>query len=70
MPEITHLNINFTLNLFILRKNFPNAKFFWSVWSIWTAYGDLPKFSKSPFQYKYSKIWSRKTPYLDTFHAV
>ena len=53
-------NDSFSFNK--LRKDCLNAEFFWSVFSrIWTEYTDLRS---------YRKIRTRKTPFLDTFHAV
>ena len=52
---------------------------FWSVFSrIWTAYGIYEvirentdkKNTVNTGKYKYGKIGTRKTPYLDTFRAV
>ena len=46
--------------IFTLREKRPDVDFFWSsFFRIWTEYGDLRS--------KYWKIWTRKTPYLDTF---
>ena len=46
--------------IFTLREKRPDVDFFWSAFfRIWTEYGDLRS--------KYWKIWTRKTPYLDTF---
>ena len=53
-------NDSFSFNK--LRKDCLNTEFFWSVFSrIWTEYTDLRS---------YRKIRTRKTPFLDTFHAV
>ena len=62
-----------------LREKCPNNKFFWFVFSrIWTEYGEIRSISSNTerhgvslrIQSKGGKIRTRKTPYLDTFHAV
>ena len=44
------------LEIYALRENCPNTEFFLSVFFC--------------IQSEYRKIWTRKAPYLDTFHAL
>ena len=49
-----------------LRKKCPYSEFFWSVFSrIQTEYGEI-----QIIQSECGKIWTRKTPNTDTFHAI
>ena len=54
---------------YTLREKCPNTEFFWSVFScIWTEYGEILRPLR--IQSECGKIRIRKTPCLDTFHAV
>ena len=53
----------------ILREKCSYSEFFWSVFSrIWTEHGEM--LLTLCIQSEYKKIWTRKTPSTDTFHAV
>ena len=57
------------VSIVALCKSCPNAEFYWFIFShIWTEYGDFR--SKSPYSVQIRENTDRKTPYLDTFHAV
>ena len=61
------------VNNLTLRENCPNTGLFWPVFSrIWTKYGEIWSIFSVSLRIKseWGKMWTRKTPYLDTFHAV
>ena len=55
--------------IFTLRKKYPYLKFFWSVFSrIWFQYGAI--LLSLRIQSEGGKMGTRKTPNMDTFHAL